>query len=219
MFTSLLLLSLTLKVAAGGPELADPEARAWDQVSAARVALNRTPPLYDTDPPSEAEIGEVLVRLARVSGKLLVQMTWPDRTQDTATLAKIPDTAYEARNMKEHSAESSRFFDAAAVMLPSGGSGTPSLQMGDAQHPVKIYYWNAARGAMEMAAEGRSTTRRLSFSLPARSVWRAGSWRVVLELPEPPPGTPLSFAVWNGSQLDRDGRKYFSVWHWLEIAR
>jgi len=26
----------------------------------------------------------------------------------------------------------------------------------------------------------------------------------------------MAFAVWNGSQKDRDGRKYFSVWQVLE---
>lgn len=218
MFSQLLLLSLVLKVSTGSPELADPDAKAWDQVAAVRVALNRTPPLYDTDPPSEAEISEVSVRVARANGKLLVQMTWQDRSQDAVILPKVPDTPYEARNMKEHTAESARFFDAAAVMLPASGTGSPSLQMGDAQHAVKIYYWNATRGATEMAAEGRTTTRRLPSTFPARGVYRAGSWRVVLELPEPPAGAPLSFAVWNGSQLDRDGRKYFSVWHWLETA-
>ena len=216
MFSSLLLLALTLKVAAGNADLMDPEAKAWDQVAPAHVALNRTPPLYDTDPPSAPEIGEVMVRVARAGGKLFVQLTWQDRTQDEATLAAIPNTPYEGRDKKEHSAESARFFDAAAVMVPSGGTGTPSLQMGDAQHPVKIYYWNATRGAMLMAAEGRTTTRRLGQSFPARAVWRAGKWKVTFELPEPDAGAPLSFAVWNGSQLDRDGRKYFSVWHWLE---
>ncbi len=215
MFSPLLLLSLILKVAAGSPELLDPEAKAWDQIAAARVALNRTPPLYETDPPSEVEISEVLIRVARANGKLLVQMAWQDRTQDAATLAKIPETPYETRDKKEHTAESARFFDAAAVMLPASGAGAPSLQMGDAQHAVKIYYWNATRGPMEMAAEGRTTTRRLGPS-NARGAFRAGNWRVVFELPEPPQGAPLSFAVWNGSQLDRDGRKYFSVWHWLQ---
>ena len=218
MFTSLLLLSLSLKVAAGSPELADPEAKAWDQVAAARLALNRTPPLYDTDPPSSPEIDTVEVRLARAGGKLLVHLAWQDRTQDAATLAAIPETAYEARNKREHTAESARFFDAAAVMVPASGTRAPSLQMGDVQHPVTIYYWNATRGAMLMAAEGRGTTRRLGPSFPARGVFRAGTWRVTFELPEPPAGAPLAFAVWNGSQLDRDGRKYFSVWHWLETA-
>jgi hypothetical protein len=39
---------------------------------------------------------------------------------------------------------------------------------------------------------------------------------VTLELPELPVGTPLAVAIWNGSQQDRDGRKYFSVWYKTE---
>jgi hypothetical protein len=67
-----------------------------------------------------------------------------------------------------------------------------------------------------MEAHGRETTKRTGETFPARGVYRAGRWQVTLVLPDLPAGVPLAFAVWNGSQLDRDGRKYFSVWHWLE---
>ena len=42
---------------------------AWSQIAAKHVALNRTPPLYDTDEPATLEISIVDVRLARVSRK------------------------------------------------------------------------------------------------------------------------------------------------------
>jgi hypothetical protein len=164
--------------------LLDPEARAWEQSSARRVALNRTPPLYDTDTPAELEIPEVEVRAARASGKLLVHLQWQDRTQDFAALARPPTAPPEQRDLKEHSAATNRFFDAAAVMLPSrpsGGTLSPSLQMGDPAQPVTIYYWNAVRGAMLMEARGRGTTRRTGQSFAARGVYRAGAWHVTFE--------------------------------------
>lgn len=214
--------NLTLSVGAGddgGDTLLDPEAGIWQQFASRRLALNRTPPLYDTDPPAALEIATVDVRLARAGGRLFVHMSWMDPSSDAATLPVAPDTPPEQRDRKVHTPDTGRFFDAAAVMFPAsrrGGSFTPSLQMGDPGHPVTIYYWNAARGAMLMEAHGRGTTRRTGAAFPAQGVHRAGTWRVVLELPDLPGGVPLSFAVWNGSQLDRDGRKYFSIWHWLQ---
>jgi complex iron-sulfur molybdoenzyme family reductase subunit gamma len=213
---------LTLPVGASAVEtdiLLDSAASAWQQFPARRLALNRTPPLYDTDPPATLEIPTVDVRVARAAGKLFVHMSWRDSSSDSASLPAAPDAPPEQRDRKVQTLSTGRFFDAAAVMVPAGQSGsifTPSLQMGDPQHPVTIYYWNAARGAMLMQAHGRSTTHRTGDTFTAHGVYRAGTWQVVLELPDLATGAPLAFAVWNGSQLDRDGRKYFSVWHWLQ---
>lgn len=192
---------------------------AWNQIAAKRISLNRTPPLYDTDEPASLEISTADVRLARTGGKLLVQINWRDATHDAVTLPEVPNTPPETRFLKVPTEADDRFFDAAAVMFPSkteSGAVTPSLQMGDAEHPVEIYYWNATRGAMLMQAQGRGTTRRTGQSFPASGTYQNGQWSVTFELPDLPAGTPVAFAVWNGSQKDRDGRKYFSVWQVLE---
>lgn len=211
-------LGLILRVEARSlaPEaLRNPDAIAWQSLPEQRVALNRTPPLYDTDPPATPEIPFVDVRVVRAGGKLVVHLAWRDATEDTAQLTHAPASPPETRNLKEQSTATERFFDAAAVMLPARAPENgifPSLQMGDASDPVLIYYWSAAHGAMLVRAEGRGTTRRTGESFPAASSYRQGAWHVVLELPDVSAGMPLAFAVWNGSQLDRDGRKYFSVW-------
>jgi hypothetical protein len=195
------------------------EPAAWNQIAVKHVALNRTPPLYDTDEPATLDISSVDVRLARVSKNLLVQLSWRDPTHDAITLAEVPNTPPETRFRKVQTEADDRFFDAAAVMFPTkaaSGAIAPSLQMGDAEHPVEIYYWNATRGAMLMQAQGRGTTRRTGQNFPANSTYRNGQWNVVFELPDLPAGTTVAFAVWNGSQKDRDGRKYFSVWQVLE---
>jgi hypothetical protein len=192
---------------------------AWSQIAVKHVALNRTPLLYDTDEPATMEISIVDVRLARVDKNLLVQLAWRDPTHDATTLAEVPSTPPETRFRKVQTEADDRFFDAAAVMFPAKATSAaiaPSLQMGDAEHPVEIYYWNATRGAMLMQAQGRGTTKRTGQAFPANSTYQNGQWNVIFELPDLPAGTPVAFAVWNGSQKDRDGRKYFSVWQVLE---
>jgi hypothetical protein len=191
---------------------------AWPEISVKRVALNRTPPLFDTDEPATPEIASLDVRVARSGGKLVVQLSWRDPTHDAVTLAEVPNTPPETRFRKVPTEADDRFFDAAAVMFPanaSSGAIAPSLQMGDAEHPVEIYYWNATRGAMLMQGQGRGTTKRTGKSFPANGGYQNGQWSVIFELPDLPAGTPVAFAVWNGSQKDRDGRKYFSVWQVL----
>lgn len=189
----------------------------WDQIPAHKISLNRTPPLYDTDEAASLEIPALGVRVARAGGKVLVQMSWVDPTQDTAALPEVPNSPPETRFRKLPTEADDRFFDAAAVMFPAKpGAMTPSLQMGDTDDPVQIYYWNAARGPMLMEAAGRGTTRRTGGSFAAHGAYERGRWTVALQLPDLPAGTPLAFAVWNGSQKDRDGRKYFSVWQVLK---
>jgi Ethylbenzene dehydrogenase len=212
--------SLSVAVSsASADSLLNGEPAAWNQIAVKRVALNRTPPLYDTDEPAILQIPSVEVRTARTGGKLLVQLTWRDPTRDATTLAEIPNAPPETRFRKVQTEADDRFFDAAAVMFPTkadSGAIAPSLQMGDAEHPVEIYYWNATRGAMLMQAQGRTTTRRTGQNFPTNSTYQNGQWNVIFELPDLPSGTTMAFAVWNGNQKDRDGRKYFSVWQVLE---
>src|SRR5690349_16492742 len=62
----------------------DPMSAEWSKITSRRIALNRTPRLYDTEAPSELELAFVDIRLARTEGKLVVQMIWRDPTQDNA---------------------------------------------------------------------------------------------------------------------------------------
>jgi hypothetical protein len=79
---------------------------------------------------------------------------------------------------------------------------------------AKLKEFAKSQGLME--AQGRGTTRRTGQNFPANSTYQNGQWNVIFELPDLPAGTTVAFAVWNGSQKDRDGRKYFSVWQVLE---
>jgi DMSO reductase family type II enzyme heme b subunit len=162
-----------------------------------QVPLHRTPPLFPNEPPPALEISEVQVQVARSGGNVMFRLEWKDATEDKVSAAPA------------------LFPDACAVMIPArpvSDEVFPSLQMGDADHPVTIYFFDAARGSAVMEAAGRGTTKRTGKTFPAQAVYGAGRWQVTLELPELASGTPFSVAVWNGSQQDRDGRKYFSTW-------
>src|SRR5208282_1518734 len=109
---------------AGADNLLNGGSAVWNQIAVKHVALNRTPPLYDTDEPATLAIPSVDVRTARVGGKLLVQLSWRDPTHDAITLAEVPNTPPETRFRKVQTEADDRFFDAAAVMFPSkSGSG------------------------------------------------------------------------------------------------
>jgi DMSO reductase family type II enzyme heme b subunit len=96
---------------------------------------------------------------------------------------------------------------------PAAGDLNPSLQMGDPEHPVQIFFWDSTRGAAVMEASGRETTKRTGQSFPSQAQYAAGKWAVTLQIPTLKAGTPFAVAIWNGSQQDRDGRKYFTIWY------
>jgi len=193
----------------------DPVSPLWKGVPAVSLALQRTPLLYPTDPPADLEIPSVQVQLLRGFGAVVARLEWPDQSRNASQLPEAK-RAWQGDHLVTQSEATDRFWDACAVMMPAGPdpSGvSPSLQMGDATHPVQIFFWDATRGAAVLEARGRETTRRTGKSFLAQSVWSQGKWAVTLQLPDLPAGTPLAFAIWNGEQQDRDGRKYFSVWY------
>ena len=208
-------LLLLLSLGAAGQELLGPASAAWDSAPVESWALHRTPPLYATDSVEAAPLAAVEVRFAKAGGKTFARLEWPDASRDAAELPQAK-AMWQSEGLVVQSEASDRFFDACALMTPAGpvqGGVFPSLQMGDAGHPVVMYYYSAARGAAVMEGAGRGTTRRTGETFPARAAHEGGRWAVVMEVPELATGTPVAAAIWDGRQQDRDGRKYFSTWY------
>ena len=193
----------------------DPASALWKAAPPVSLSLQRTPLVFPTDQPAALEIPSVQVQLLRGFGMVVARLEWQDPSRNASQLPEAK-RAWQGDHLVTQSEATNRFWDACAVMAPAGAdpSGvSPSLQMGDAAHPVQIFFWDATRGPAVLEARGRATTRRTGKMFPAQSVWAQGKWVVTLQLPDLPPGTPLAFAIWNGEQQDRDGRKYFSVWY------
>jgi DMSO reductase family type II enzyme heme b subunit len=192
----------------------DPAAAEWKSAPPVTLALHRTPPLYSTDAPALLEIPFVQAQILHTPAGNFVRLEWADKTHDTAVLPNAEHT-WQGDHLVTQSEATDRFSDACAVMIPAKpvvGDLNPSLQMGDADHPVRIFFWDSTRGAAIMEASGRETTRRTGQSFPAQAQYAAGKWAVTLQIPLRT-GEPLAVAIWNGSQQDRDGRKYFTIWY------
>jgi hypothetical protein len=193
----------------------DPAAPEWKSAAPVTLALHRTPPLYSTDAPAALEVPTVQVQILHASAGSFVRLEWADKSHDTAVLPKA-ERAWQGDHLVTQSTATDRFSDACAVMIPAKpvtGDLNPSLQMGDALHPVRIFVWDSTRGAAIMEASGRETTKRTGQSFPAQAQYAAGKWTVAAQIPDLQPGTPFAVAIWNGSQQDRDGRKYFTIWY------
>ena len=193
----------------------DPAAAEWKSAVPVVLALHRTPPLYPTDDPASLEIPSVQAQIIHGSAGNFVRLEWADKTRDAAVLPKA-ERAWQGDHLVTQSAATDRFSDACAVMIPAKpvtGDLNPSLQMGDAGHPVRIFVWDGTRGAAVMEASGRETTKRTGQSFPAQGQYTAGKWIVTMQISDLQAGAPFAVAIWNGSQQDRDGRKYFTIWY------
>jgi hypothetical protein len=193
----------------------EPDSADWKSAPPFALALQRTPLLYATDAPAALEIDSVQVQLLRGAGGAFLRLEWADKTRDSCPLEKARPKR-QPEQLVEQTPATNRFSDAVAVMIPKKPPADgifPSLQMGDENHPVELYYFDMTRGAAVLEAAGRGTTKRTGRTFLAKSAYGSGRWTVTMQVPELPSGMPLAVAVWNGAQQDRDGRKGFSVWY------
>ncbi len=196
-----------------------PGSEAWGKAEPTAIILNRTPRVYQTEPTTARPAPALKARAVRAGGKLFIHLRWEDATRNAPQApprktgaAGVPEVLY-----KRPTGETSTIADAAAVMVPERWTGPafPSLVMGDAKNPVRLFYWNASRGAEELSATGRATQKPTGKPFAHRAEYADGHWALTAALPDQADGTPVAFAVWDGTHNDRDGLKFFSVWYVL----
>lgn len=198
----------------------DPEDIIWERLPEYRVTLAPAPAVHpsvelrvDYDDPGY----DVYLNLARTSDRLYVRMRWRDDTLDDATTLD-------------------RFRDAAAVQFSLGDDATSYLMGNGPEEAVNIWYWRADGASVQnLAAGGYGSTT----ILPSQSVSGDGhylendgdpnEWMVVMSRPLAVTGdyeasfrryeVPVAFAVWQGSDGQRDGFKHVSDgWILLDLS-
>ena len=200
-----------------GESLGEPTAGGWGAVVPVEVTLASAP---STVPDAgDVSVDRMTVRAARTDERLYLRLSWPDGTED----GNLTEGTYDAPR-------TDAFGDAAAVQLPANTSERPGIAMGSPRSMVNVWYWNADSGAEELVAAGPGTTSRVPDpSVETTAAYDDGRWHVVFERDLRAAGdqrtsirmdhdVSVAFAVWNGSNMERSGRKAVSEWHHLPFA-
>jgi DMSO reductase family type II enzyme heme b subunit len=198
----------------------DPDDIIWERLPEYRVRLAPAPAFH---PSVELRVNYddpgyyVYLQLARTSERFYVRMRWRDATADTATTRD-------------------RFRDAAAVQFSLGDDIINYMMGTGPQEPVNIWYWPGDGAPVQNLTAGGFGSTTI---LPSQPVTGAGlyaenegdpnEWAVVMTRPLAVSGdyevsfrrleVPVAFAVWQGSEAQRDGFKHVSDgWVILEMS-
>ncbi|MBI2219125.1 MAG: chlorate reductase subunit gamma [Candidatus Rokubacteria bacterium] len=184
-----------------------PEAAVWKRAAVTRVALQPAFPGHPSIVGTPSTVG-VAVQALRTPESLYVRLEWRDATVDTTVTGP------------------GRFVDAAAVQFPANGLASTTPFMGDPANRVNIWSWRADGRPQALLAAGFGTlTPAAVQNVRALGMRAAESWQVVLTrrlaistdddvklvgLRE----IPVAFAIWNGSNRERDGFKAVTLAWW-----
>lgn len=189
----------------------DPDDIIWERLPEYRVHMVPAPAVH---PSVELRVKaddpgyDLYFNVARTSERMYFRLRWRDASMDDATTRD-------------------KFRDGAAVEMAVGTDDTSYLMGSGPEAPVNIWYWSADGSAVQnLAAGGYGSLTPLdtqSVSGDARYQQMEGDpnqWQVVMSRPLPPadkhevsfdrPQVPVAFAVWQGSDGQRDGLKSVS---------
>lgn len=196
--------------AAGDANYTNATSDAWGRVPAASVALSPTGAAVPASDNVTAE--QVNVEAARSDGRLYLRLSWADPTRDAST-----DTVRA-------------FADSVAVQIPASATNRPPIAMGGTDNRVNVWYWSATGATQELLAGGPGTTSRFEDSaVTTDAAYRDGRWRVTFARSLDAAGQnrtaipsdadmDVAVAVWNGSNMERSGRKAASGWYYLALG-
>lgn len=190
--------------------LADPGSAVWARATTVDVPVTSAP---STVPNADnTSVTQIDVRSVRTDQRLYLRLSWPDESRDA------------------NSSDPREFPDALAVQFPVENDTQPGIAMGSPQNPVNVWYWSADRGGEELLAGGAgSTTRFQTVTTETTATYKNDRWTVVFSRSLEPDGanrttfpadrdTDLAFAVWDGSNEERSGRKAVSEWYFLALG-
>lgn len=188
----------------------DPDDLIWQRIPTYRTHVFPAPPVHQSVAlrfDEGAKRGKHLnFQVARTDERLYVRLHWKDQTEDRTS-------------------EVDAFGDGVAVQFALNGTDTSYMMGSGPEKPVNIWYWRADKRDVENLAAGGFGSTTL---LPEQSVSGDGlyvseqidldnEWQVVMSRPLEPASehevnfkegiVPLSFAVWQGSDNERDGNK------------
>lgn len=198
----------------------DPDDLIWDRLPMYSTYLQVAPPVHQSAKlrfDDGATRGKQLYfQVARSDERMYVRLRWKDASQDTGTTVD-------------------GFRDGVAVQFALKGADTSYMMGTGPEQPVNIWYWRADNHPVENLAAGGYGSTTL---LPEQSVTGDGAyvtqrqdkdnaWHVVMSRPLKAKDefdvnferetVPMGFALWQGSDEERDGNKRIThTWILLE---
>ena len=184
----------------------------WDKVPAREISLTTAFPGHESITGTSV-VGNVAVQAAKTASGVLVRLRWKDAAANTTK-------------------EPGKFADGVAVQFALDRKTTTVPFMGGGGKMVNVWYWNAANNAAEnMVADGFGTLTLLpTQDVRASGRHANGEWTVVffrpygaaedtaIKLSAKGGRYPGAFAVWEGSNQERDGFKAVTmVWQNLAL--
>lgn len=192
----------------------DPDDLIWDRLPKYRTTLLPAPPVHPSVGlrfSNEVEEGkDIYFQVARSDERFYIRMFWKDPTEDR-------DTAVD------------RFRDGVAVQYALGDTDTSYMMGSGPENPVNIWYWRAdhEQRIENLAAGGFGSTTLLpeqdvtgASAYITDEITQDNQWHVVMSRPFKTAHSdrehevdfdrdrvPMGFAVWQGSDNERDGNK------------
>ncbi len=185
----------------------DPNAPAWDQVPALDIRLAgqviQEPRLFN---PS---VRSMTVKALFDEKELALLLTWNDR--------------FENKGQDEKSS------DRVSVLFPAQEmeEGTkPYFLMGNRQHPVDGWQWNASSGTETFLARGMDQVTPRTSPVNGQAAYRDGQYRVVLRRSletgqddevrfSPGRMIPIAWNAWDGQNAEDEKQRAISRWYYL----
>ena len=187
------------------------DAASWKTVPAREIALDTAPSVHDAIS-GEAAVKRIKVQVARTEDGVFFRLQWKDKTAETK-IQKLDG-----------------FLDGVAIQFAVDRDRATSPIMGGEDKLVNIWYWSAATNkGHNLGANGFGTLTPLATQdVTATGKYRNGTWTVIFYRPVKSTETqavkfegtgewPVSFAVWDGANMERDGLKAVNV-EWQTLS-
>lgn len=201
----------------------DPDDLIWDRLPTYRTDLLAAPPVHPsvnlrfTEGATRSK--HIYFQVARTDERFYIRLRWKDATEDRNTT--VDD-----------------FRDGVAVQFALKDADTSYMMGTGADKPVNIWYWRADQQQIEnLAAGGFGSTTTLEQQTVTgagayikQKIAQDNEWHVVMSRPfkavdkydvnfDRKTPVPMAFAVWQGSDKERDGNKRIThTWILLDTS-
>ena len=196
--------------------LPSPTAAGWSEVPTVEMPLSSAP--SGVPDAGTTSVRRAHVQAATAGDRLFLRLSWPDATAD------------------RNASDPREFADAAAVQVPVNETVRPAIAMGSTRNLVNVWFWTPPLGTQELLAGGPGTTTAFPEAAVDVAADRVdgvaggeAGWATVYERALQPGGAnrttisgqhdvDVAFAVWNGSNMERSGRKAVSDWYHMPFG-